>query len=431
LIRHSSRLALTFLVFGTTLTLVAVVSWQPRVLARSATRKQSCPLGSTCNPIQHIVIIDKENRSFDSMFGTFPGAHGATTYTDSRGDVHPLTHQPDRLPEDIGHDPPGARIAYDHGRMDKFSSISNAIQNGVDMSDSQLHQADIPQYWTYASKFTLDDAFFSTIMGPSFPNHLFTITSQDANVVSNPDGAAWGCDASSTARAEQVSRSGAVTSTFPCFDFKTIGDLLDAKHRSWTYYAPNQNETGYIWSAFDAIKHVRFGPDWKSHVVEYTRFEADAQAGRLPAVSWLVEPWELSDHPPASMCVGENWTVQQINAIMRNQKEWQHTAIILTWDDFGGFYDHVAPPVGPNGEIEYGFRVPAIMISPYARQGYVDHTMYSFPSVLKFIEDAYHLPSLTALDRNSNDLSASFDFTQRPLKPMALPERSPCPTNAG
>lgn len=391
---------------------------------------QACAPGPSCNPIQHIVIMDKENRSFDSMFGAFPGANGATTFTGADGQTHPLTHQPDHLLRDISHQPDASHMAIDGGKMDRFAQIPGAMQNGVDMADSQFTQSDIPNYWTYAQRFTLDDAFFSTISGPSFPNHLFSIAGEDANVDTNPGGIRWGCDSPATAQVEQRAPDGAITHVFPCFDFQTIGDLLDAKNIGWKYYSPGQDQSGYVWSSFDAIKHIRMGPDWQSHVVDFKQFATDAAAGTLPPVSWLVQPGGVSDHPPASECASENFTVQQINAIMSNPTKWAHTAIILTWDDFGGFYDHVYPPAGPNPATEYGLRVPTIIISPYAKPGYVDHTTYSFPSMLKFVEDTLGLPSLTALDGQSNDLINSFNFAQQPQAPLTLQQRT-CPAGAG
>jgi len=390
----------------------------------------ACSLGGPCDPIQHIIIMDKENRTFDTMFGTFPGADGATSYLGTDGRTHPLTHQPDRLIRDIAHDPAAGRFAYDSGKLDRFSLIGGAMQNGVDEADSQLYQSDIPNYWAYARRFTLDDHVFSTIQGPSFPNHLYSIAGEGANVDTNPGTGRWGCDSDPSLRVQQVAPDGTRSSVFPCFDFRTLGDLLDARGISWKYYAPGQDQSGYIWSSFDAIKHIRFGPDWSSHVVDYRRFATDAAAGSLPTVSWLVEPFGVSDHPPSSECAGENWTVRQINAVMGNAQEWAHTAIILTWDDFGGFYDHVAPPPGPNPQIMYGFRVPAIVISPYARAGYVDHTMYSFPSMLKFVEDSLGLPPLTALDGSANDMINSFDFSRQPLPPFPLKPRT-CPQGPG
>jgi phospholipase C len=390
---------------------------------------QGCPGGPACGAIQHIVIMDKENRTFDNLFGTFPGANGATTFTGPDGQTHPLTHQPDRLLRDISHAPDAAHLAYDGGKLDRFAELPGAMQNDVDEADSQLYESDIPNYWTYARTFTLDDAFFSTIMGPSFPNHLFSIAGEGGNVDNNPKVTRWGCDSPPGTTVEQRAPDGTMTQIFPCFDFQTLGDLLDAEHISWKYYAPDQDQSGYIWSTFDAIKHVRFGPDWQNNVVNYTQFARDAASGHLPSVSWLVEPGGVSDHPPASECAGENWTVQQINAVMSNPEEWAHTAIILTWDDFGGFYDHVSPPKGPNPQVEYGFRVPTIVISPYARAGHVDHTTYSFPSMLKFAEEVLGLPSLTTLDGQASDMMASFDFSQKPIQPLQLQQRT-CPAGS-
>src|SRR5947209_200643 len=253
--------------------------------------------GST-TPIQHIVIMDKENRTFDSMFGTFPGANGSTTYTDPNGQTHPLNHQPDTLANDISHTPQSAHLAYDNGKMDKFSLISGAAQAGIDESDSQLYQTDIPNYWRYAQNFALTDNFYSTIMGPSFPNHLFSIAGEDDNVDANPSsGGTWGCDSPSGTTVEQRLPDGTITHTFPCFDFKTLGDLLDANNISWKYYAPDQGQSGYIWSSYDAINHIRNGTDWSNHVVNYAHFATDAASGSLPIVSWLIEPSKVSDHP--------------------------------------------------------------------------------------------------------------------------------------
>ncbi|MGI8824975.1 MAG: phospholipase C [Chloroflexota bacterium] len=391
-----------------------------------------CRIGQICAPIQHVVIMDKENRSFDSMFGTFPGADGSRTFIGPDGLKHPLTHQIDYLFNDVVHTPEATHLARDGGKMDKFWHIPGAIQNGADMADSQFYQSDIPNYWAYAKRFTLDDRFFSNILGPSFPNHLYSVSGQGANIDSNPpmygswESERWGCDAPSRTRVEQRAGNGATRQVYPCFNYQTLADELDAQRISWKYYAPAQNQSGYVWSTLDAIRHIRFGADWQTHVVHHTKFATDALAGKLPKVSWLVEPGPVSDHPPASICAGENWTVRQINAIMRNPQEWAHTIIILTWDDFGGFYDHVNPPAGRNAQIGYGFRVPAIIISPYSRPGFVDHTTYSFSSMLKLVERWLHLPPLTRLDGRSHDLSNSLDFSRKPAPPLLLRQRQ-CP----
>ena len=387
-----------------------------------------CNRAGTCYPIRHIIIMDKENRTFDNMFGTFPGADGTTTYLGLDGRRHPLIHQPDSIPSDIAHTTNDAALAYDKGRFDRFGQLRGAYQNGQDMSDSEFYQTDIPNYWSYAQHFTLEDHFFSTIAGNSFPNHLFTITGQTANIDSSPSGhlTSWGCDSPRNAFVQQESATGQLSYAYPCFNFSTIGDEMDKHHIPWTYYAPLQGQSGYIWSAFDAIKHIRYGPDWTNHMASDAQFAQDATAGRLPAVSWLVQPFNVSDHPGFSVCAGENWTVRQINAVMRNWQEWEHTAIILTWDDWGGMYDHLAPPSGPNPLIEYGFRVPAIIISPYSRPGYIDHTTYQFGSILSFAEHMLNLRPTGPLDRAAKDLLSSFDFRQTPLSPLLLQQRA-CP----
>ena len=408
----------------------------PHAVALAAAAR--CTQGTPCTPIRHIVIIDKEDHTFDSLFGRFPGADGATTYRTADGRVHPLTRSPLEYPRSITKTPSAYRIAYDGGKLDGFSQIPGAVQENPftsktqDVSDSQMHEQDIPNYWRYAKRFALDDHFFSSVSSNSFPNHLFTIAGQAANtddiptdlgVSSHPN--RWGCDAASGTLVEQRLSTGQYHFTFPCFNFPTIGDRLDAAHLSWRYYAPGQDQPGYQWSAYDAIRHIRFGLDWKTHVVDTSNFVADARSGTLPAVSWLVAPQAESDHPNLSnICDGENWTVRQIDAIMANRAEWNSTAIILTWDDWGGFYDHVRPPRGPNPYIMDGLRVPAIVISPYARQGYVDHTTYTFSSILSFTERTFGLRPLGPIDAQASDMFDSFDFSQRPSAPLMLTTHS-------
>jgi phospholipase C len=181
-----------------------------------------------------------------------------------------------------------------------------------------------------------------------------------------------------------------------------------------------KGESGYIWSALDAIDHIRNTSLWADHVVPTAQFVADAATGKLPAVSWLVVSADQSEHPPASVCVGENWTVQQLNAVMQG-RDWKSTAMFLTWDDFGGFYDHVPPPQVDN--FGFGPRVPLLIISPYAKKDFISRTFYEFSSVLKFIEERFSLPPLTDRDSEANDMLDSFDFDQRPLPPLILQQR--------
>jgi phospholipase C len=386
--------------------------------------------GGTASPIKHIVFMVKENQTFDSLFGTFPGADGATRYTDQRGATHPLGHRPLALSHDIDHSAKAAALSWDQGKMDKFSLINHAIQNGVDESDSQYLESDIPNYWQYARHFGLADRFFSMVRGPSFPNHLFTIAPQAGDADNIPIGTSlWGCDAPANTRVHFTRPDGTTGLEYPCFDFATLGDLLDQHGISWAYYAPiekSQLRLGYNKVSYDAIRHIRFGPDWTKHVLPYTQFATDVAKGTLPQVSWLISETPESDHPPYSICVGENWTVGQMNLLMQSPL-WSSTAVLLTWDDFGGFYDHVPPPISSlNRYTQYGFRVPALMISPYARHA-VSHTVFSLVSLLTFAENNFGLPHiLPAVDGAANDLMSMLDFGQPPLPPLVLKQRT-CP----
>ncbi len=380
--------------------------------------------------IQHIVFIVKENRSFDTYFGTFPGADGATTGLISTGQRIQLRRAPDRMTRDIGHDWEDARRAMNNGQMDRFDLVRDGNVKNDFLSMTQSLASDIPNYWSYASHFTLADRMFSSLAGPSFPNHLYTIAGESGGAINNPNSLRWGCDSDIRTTVEVVEPNGEVARRYPCFDFRTVGDNLEAAGVSWRYYAPSQGQHGYIWSAFDAIRHIRQGPLWQTRVVPFQGFVKDATNGTLPAVSWLIPDFDISEHPTVdafagttmsvSVCEGENWTVQQINAIMRGPN-WPTTAIVLTWDDFGGFYDHVAPP--RLDHLGLGPRVPLIVISPYAREQTVSHTTYEFASVLQLIENRYKLKALSRREVEANSLLDMFDFSQPAAPPLILPTR--------
>ena len=382
------------------------------------------------NPIQHIVIIVKENRSFDNYFGTFPGADGTRVGRTSEGRVVRLIHTPDHLLLDIGHAGDAARVAVAGGRMNGFDRLPGALQDGQDMALSQASRSDIPNYWAYAHAYTLDDHFFSTINGPSFPNHLVTVAASSHNIDDNPilnTYHSWGCDAGRYTKVEMVNpETGARGFIKPCFDINTLPDMLQRAGISWKYYAPRQYQSGYIWSALNSVRHIRYSSLWDTNVPDTGQFIRDVRAGTLPQVSWVVMNEEVSEHPPHSACVGENWTVHQLNALMRSGL-WPNTAVFLTWDDFGGFYDHVAPP-HPD-LISYGPRVPTLVISPYARAHYVDHRQYDFASILRYIEDRFGLPHLSTYDRQAQSIAPDLDVTQRPRAPLIRRERA-CPPGA-
>ena len=375
--------------------------------------------------IQYIVFIIKENRTFDEMFGLFPG-EDVTTGRLSTGQVIPLGTTPDVTPRDIGHTFEMATVAIDNGKMDGFDLIDtggDCSVNGDYLCMTEHAPEDIPNYYTYASTFTLADRMFSSMHSSSLSNHLYTIAAQSGGVVDVPVSGKWGCDAPEGSMAPVIDSTGKLTYQFPCFDFQTLADLLqDAGITSWEHYATS----GSAFNAYDAINHIRNSSLWTTNFADPSQFIPDASntSGKpFPAVSWVIAPGSEDEHPTWSTCIGENWTVNQINAVMQGPY-WNSTAIFLTWDDFGGFYDNVAPPV--LDQFGLGARVPLIIISPWAKAGYITHTTYEFSSFLKFVEERYGLAPLTDRDANASDMLDSFDFTQTPLPPLILQTRH-CP----
>jgi phospholipase C len=380
--------------------------------------------------IQHIVFIMKENRSYDNMFGTFPNANGATTAPISTGQIINLGHTPDATPRDIaGHGWYDYESGYDNGKIDMFDVIPGGSINEDYLSLTQLYQTDLPNYWTYAQNFALADNAFSSLRGASMPNHLYMVSAQSGGEFLNPLLGSqtpnyWGCDApAATVARVQDPDTGLVTNPYPCFDFQTLADSLETAGVSWRFYAPPEGTSGYTFNTLDAINHIRNGPLWSTNVVNTTQFITDVENNNLPAVSWVTMGSPYNEHPPESTCVGENWTVTQLNALM-NSPEWDSTVVYLAWDDFGGFYDHVPPPV--EDFFGLGGRVPFLIISPYAVAGYVSPTQYEFSSVLKFIEERFGLPPLTDRDAEANDTTDSFNFSQPPINPLVLQTRN-CP----
>jgi phospholipase C len=380
------------------------------------------------DPIKHVVIIVKENHSFDNMFGLFPGANGATRAREGNRWV-PMSATPDPLPGDLAHDTYQALAAMNHGKMNLFYKEKWGIFKGVDMADSEYHQSQIPDYWAYAQTYGLADDFFSYVLGDSFPNHLAIMTGSNLGVVSDPlpnqkpPNIRWGCDSPAKDRVT-VSRNGKTSKEVPCFTAKSLVDEANAAGVSWKYYAAPKGYFGYIWSTLDAFKDVRYSKQWTTNIATPLDFDKDVAAGTLPAISWITPDLAYSDHPPESICTGQNWTVSRINAIMRSPL-WKSTVVVLLWDDFGGFYDHVVPPKN-NAWYSYGPRVPAIVISPYSKPG-VYHGQLSFDSIDKYVETQFHLPHLMPYDRSVGSIGSMLDYQQTPLKPLTLSLNKSCP----
>jgi phospholipase C len=364
--------------------------------------------------IDHTIIILQENHTFDNYFGTYPGADGVTSGLTSTGQMVPFTPLPDMDSAPLCNSWDCALQAMDGGKMDGFDLINGGLSAYTQASSQQ-----IPHYWEYAQHFAVADRYFTSVHGPSLPNHLFTLAAQSGGTIDNVSAGSGGigCDGTPTGTVTVIDANGNRTEQSPCFDFTTMPDLLEAAGISWKYYI--EGGTGVL----AVIRHIRNSPMWTQNQGTTAQFLQDAQSGQLPAVSWLITPYPGSEHPPNSTCAGDNQTAEFINAIMQGPA-WNSTAIFVTYDDFGGFYDHVAPPqLDQNG---LGPRVPLLIISPFAKPGYISHTLSEHSSMLKFIETRYHLRNLTARDAATSNLLDSFDFSQPPQPPLILQEH-PCP----
>jgi phospholipase C len=377
--------------------------------------------------IKHIVFIVKENRTYDVYFGAYNkhGADGSTQVKLSNGTTVTAGHLPDSTPVDICHAWKCTLSDMNFGKMNHFDTDPSCTANGQLICTAQMNRTDLPNYYAYADNFVLGDRFFSSITATSFPNHLYTIAATSGSVISqgilatNPSKTEVGCRADEGTTAQQLDEYGNLTAQYPCYDYTTLGDLLTAAGVSWKSYAPGN----IAYNAYNAINHIyNDSALWSATYAPDTQFITDVQNGNLPSVSWLVTLGG-NEHPPVSTCLGQNWAVQQINAVMQS-KYWttEPTAIIMTWDDFGGFYDHVTPP----GLDMYGLgpRVPLLIISPYAKPGYVTHSTMESSSVLKFIEERFGLPSLGNRDLVVNDISDAFNFSQTPNPPLVLNQTS-------
>ena len=422
----------------------AALAFAGGVLLASTTLFGGAPAaGATTSPIKHVIIIVRENHSFDNLFGKFPGADGTTMARVGKKKVR-MTQTPDALRHDLSHGSWNAHKAINHGKMNGFHLIPNAIQDGQDVADSQYSGSQIPNYWAYARTFGLADHFFSTVAGDSFPNHLVTIAGSSLNVIDNPlmqpfkPGAQiWGCDAPRSMSVGLYVHN-KYKSVFPCFQAKTLTNEADKAGVSWKYYAVPKGTDGYVWSTLDAIKNIRCphftkvgtcntpGADW-AKVQPPDQFDSDVADNSLPALTWLTPPMPSSDHPPFSICQGENWTVNKINEVMQNLSLWDSTVIIVVWDDFGGFYDHVAPPA--ESKYSLGPRVPAIVISPYVKAHSIVHKQMDFRSIVKYVETQFNLPKLMQYNRGVNSIGDMLNTSQTPLLPDVLQQRT-CPAGS-
>jgi phospholipase C len=380
--------------------------------------------------IKHVVILVQENRSFDNLFATYPGADGATKGRTHTGEVVPLTKAHLVDPLDIIHSWQTFVTEYDGGKMDGFDLIhySNGDPAGL-FPYQYVDPSEIQPYWAMAAQYVLADHLFERQSSGSFVGHQDLIAGGTTigpgqSIVNDPTKQPWGCDAPANTKTSLLTSDGQLLidkGPFPCLKYRTMRDTLNAKKVAWKYYAPpfTYRSGGYIWTAFDAIKAVRYGPEWKANVSSpSTNIFSDISNNKLAAVSWVIPDRLDSDHPGPGASGGPSWVAQVVNALGESPY-WNSTAIFVTWDDWGGFYDHVKPR-----QLDYqglGFRVPMLVVSPYVHRGSISHTNYEFGSILKFIERNWGLAQLGTSDKRATSVGDVFDFTKPPRKFIAIP----------
>lgn len=359
------------------------VSWLLPTAIRASTHQPD----ATTTPIKHVVIIMMENHTFDNLFGRFPGANGIN---------EPQASDPT---EDYNHDSPSLFAAMDGGKMDEFPARGHY----------QYTQSDIPNYWAYAQHFGLADNFFTSINTNSAANHMAMVAAQNGGIyASTPEG---GCNSVANNLVASKVATGPAFWGYPCYDINSLPQELQTAGLTWKYYSQEN-----IWNAPVNIQSIyKSGNDVKNPNL----FVKDVTAGKMATVSWVTPPSNASDHPPTLLNAGQDFVTTVINTIM-SSSYWNNTAIFVTWDDWGGYYDHVTPPQVDG--VGLGPRVPLLVISPYARAGYISHAQGEFSSFIKFVEENWNLPSLHQRDAlpGTSDLMDFFNFTQSPQAPLIL-----------
>ncbi len=368
----------------------------------------------TATPIKHFVCLMQENHTFDNYFGTYPRADGIPPDTAMPVDpddptntrtVRPF-HIGGRAIEDPSHSQETHALQYNEGRMDGFVQALERVNQDGSIAMGYYDERDIPYYWNLADEFVLFDRFFSSAAGGSLWNHLFWVSGTPGN----------------------FEREGVPPEGFG--DLPTIFDRLQDRGVSWKFYVQNYDPTinfrnpgtgnrssQVIWVPLLNFPRFLDDPELASHIVDLEEYFSDLKNGTLPAVAYIA-PSGTSEHPPAHPRSGMRFVRTLINELTRSAY-WDKSAFLLTYDDWGGWYDHVPPPeVDAYG---YGFRVPALLVSSLARRGFTDSTVLDYTSILKFIEENWEIEPLAARDAKANSLASAFDLTVPPRPARIIP----------
>ena len=388
------------------------------------------PSGST--PIRHVVVVIQENRSVDNLFNGLAGADTVGSGQNSRGQTIQLKPISLAAPYDISHTHDAYETEYRDGKMDGFDRVATKCEKLRRNCPPPRLRAygyvphdEIVPYLTLAARFTFADEMFESNEGPSFPAHQYLVSGTSTIKNGSPlrssenprapnHSQTGGCDAPLGTMGQLISPDGNEnTYAYPCFDRIALPDLIDRHGLTWHYY---QERSGPgLWNGLDAVEHIwNDRAEYKADVIApSSRFLRDIGDGYLANVTWVTPSAKASDHAGTTDGSGPSWVSSVVGAVGASSY-WNSTAIVVVWDDWGGWYDHVAPK--HRNSYELGMRVPMLVISPYAKQGYVSHVHYEFGSILKFIEETFDLGSMKTTDAQANDLRDCFNFDAPPRR---------------
>jgi phospholipase C len=386
--------------------------------------------------IRHVVYIVQENRSFNNLFAGYPGAYTVASGKNSKGKTVVLKPVSLKVTYAIDHSAKAMFEACDGTgklpgtkcRMDGFDREWNSprIPHVLYPQYVYVPHSESKPYFDMAHEWVLADRMFQSQLDESFVAHQYVIAAQAQSSVDLPQGP-WGCPPGPSDFVTTITKDRRYGPTQrPCFDYETLGDELDKAHLSWRFYSSwygrPSSGFGAVWSSYQAVKHIYDGPDWKKIIYPQKRFLKDVPAGKLASFTWITPTCPNSDHTNCSGGHGPSWVTSLVNAIGES-KFWDSTVIFVQWDDWGGLYDPVKPPFKDYDGL--GFRVPLLVISPYAKKNYVSHVQYETASVLRFAEDLFGLNQLSAADeRATSPARDCLDFNQKPRKfvPIKAPE---------
>jgi len=371
-------------------------------------------------PIEHFIVVMQQNHTFDNYFGTYPGANGipkdvcipkSLTSSSASPCVAPykITDQPII---DLNHSDVTFEAQYQNGKMNGFVNSLNKLNQDGTLSMGHFDDSDIPYYWNLADQFVLFDNYFSSAHTGSITNRMFWIAGRPGDATNRIPDHGFG-------------------------DIPTIFDRLQERGVSWKFYIKNYDpslnyrtikDLDYLppqvqWVPLLGYDRFIDNPELSSHIVDFDEYYTDLEKGTLPAVSYVLL-LGATEHPIADPELGQQAVRTMIQLLMQSDS-WKSSAFFLTYDDWGGWYDHVPPPqVDDRG---YGFRVPALLVSPYARTGFIDHTLLDHTSILKFIEENWNIPALAVRDAKAKNLTSAFDFSSSPRPPVLVPSTRQAP----